>query len=316
MTIYAAGVVPWRETKSGIEVLLVHREYYNDWGFPKGKQDPGELLPETAVRELKEEAGLSVKLGRKLDIIRYQVGDQDKEVHFWASKVKDKAIKKQKFEANAEIAKCEWVKAEQALELLTYEHDQNLLKLCLQLHKEKELETRAVIILRHAKATLRSDWKGEEAKRPLLPEGVAQAKRLVNLLAAYGPKELVTSPWKRCHDTIEPYAKKTKRTLVERGQLTELSSKRRPLSTKKVVASLLGDSNSGLICTHRPALPNVLEPLASAASKDLRKHIMEATALKPGDFIVLRLTLGSKPKVASAELCDWTSRLEETQSTS
>jgi 8-oxo-dGTP diphosphatase len=303
VTIYAAGVVPWRETKSGIEVLLVHREYYNDWGFPKGKQDPGELLPETAVRELREEAGLSVKLGRKLDIIRYQVGDQDKEVHFWASKVKDKAIKKQKFEANAEIAKCEWVRAEQALELLTYEHDKNLLQLCLTLHKEKELETRAVIILRHAKATLRADWKGEEAKRPLLPEGVAQAKRLVNILAAYGPKELVTSPWKRCHDTIAPYAKKTQRTLVERGQLTELSNKRRPLSTKKVVASLLGESNSGLICTHRPALPSVLEPLANSADKELKAHIKEAAGLKPGDFIVLRLTIGSKPKVVSAEWC-------------
>lgn len=316
MTIYAAGVVPWRETKSGIEVLLVHREYYNDWGFPKGKQDPGELLPETAVRELKEEAGLSVKLGRKLDIIRYQVGDQDKEVHFWASKVKDKAIKKQKFEANAEIAKCEWIKADHALELLTYEHDKNLLQLCLSLHKDNELETRAVIILRHAKATLRSDWKGEEAKRPLLPEGVTQAKRLVNLLAAYGPKELVTSPWKRCHDTISPYAKKSKRTLVERGQLTELSNKRRPLSTKKVVASLLGDSNSGLICTHRPALPSVLEPLAKSAETELQTHIMEAAGLKPGDFIVLRLSVGQKPKVLSAEWCNWTSQLEETQTSS
>ena len=303
MTIYAAGVVPWRETKSGIEVLLVHREYYNDWGFPKGKQDPGELLPETAVRELKEEAGISVKLGRKLDIIRYQVGDEDKEVHYWASKVKEKAIKKQKFEANSEIAKCEWVSAEKALELMTYEHDRNLLQLCLKLYKDKELETRAVIILRHAKATLRSDWKGEEAKRPLLSEGVAHSQRLVSLLAAYGPKQLVTSPWKRCHDTISPYAKHTKRKLVERGQLTELSSKRRPLSTKKVVSSLLGDSNSGLICTHRPALPNVLEPLANAASKELKKHIMEATALKPGDFIVLRLTVGAKPKVVSAEWC-------------
>lgn len=303
MTIYAAGVVPWRESKSGIEVLLVHREYYNDWGFPKGKQDPGELLPETAVRELKEEAGISVKLGRKLDIIRYQVGDEDKEVHFWASKVKDKAAKKQKFQANAEIAKCEWVSAEKALELLTYEHDRNLLNLCLSLHKDKELETRAVIVLRHAKATLRSDWKGEEAKRPLLPDGELQAKRLINLIAAYGPKELVTSPWKRCHDTIAPYAKKAKRTLVERGQLTELSSKKRPLSTKKVVASLLGESSSGLICTHRPALPNVLQPLAQAADPDLKKHIMEATALNPGDFVIVRLAMTSKPKVVSLEWC-------------
>lgn len=303
MTIYAAGVVPWREAGNSIEVLLVHRENYNDWGFPKGKQDPGELLPETAVRELKEEASVSVKLGRKLDIIRYTVGTEDKEVHYWASKVKPKAAKKQKFVANDEIAKCEWVTAEKAAELLTYEHDQNLLKLCVELHKAKELETRAIIILRHAKATLRSDWKGEEAKRPLLPEGKLQAKRLVNVLAAYGPKQLVTSPWTRCWDTIAPYAKKTKRTLIERGQLTELSNKRRPISTKKVVDALLGKSKSGLICTHRPALPSVLEPLAAAANKDLKKHIMEATALKPGDFIVLRLSLGAKPKVVSAEWC-------------
>ncbi|MEY4961435.1 MAG: hypothetical protein RLZZ249_132 [Actinomycetota bacterium] len=314
MTIYAAGVVPWREAGDSIEVLLVHRENYNDWGFPKGKQDPGELLPETAVRELKEEASVSVKLGRKLDIIRYQVGTEDKEVHYWAAKVKPKAAKKQKFVANDEIAKCEWIPAEKAAGLLTYEHDQNLLKLCLELHKAKELETRAIIILRHAKATLRSDWKGEEAKRPLLPEGELQAKRLVNLLAAYGPKQLVTSPWKRCWDTIAPYAKNTKRTLVERGQLTELSNKRRPISTKKVVDALLGKSKSGLICTHRPALPSVLEPLAAAASKDLKKHIMEATALKPGDFMVLRLTLGSKPKVVGAEWCTGISELAESQS--
>lgn len=314
MTIFAAGVVPWRETKSGLEVLVVHRENYNDWGFPKGKQDPGEVLPETAVRELKEEAGISIRLGRKLDIVRYQVGSEDKEVHYWAAKVSQKAAKKQKFQANEEIAKCEWVSATKAQELLTYEHDRNLLRLCMELHKAKELETRAIIILRHAKATLRSDWKGEEAKRPLLPEGEIQAKRLVNLLAAYGPKQLVTSPWKRCHDTIAPYAKKAKRTLVERGQLTELANKRRPLSTKKVVGALLGESKSGLICTHRPALPSVLEPLANAANKDLKKHILEASALKPGDFIVLRLTLSSKPKVVSAEWCLGISELFETQS--
>jgi 8-oxo-dGTP pyrophosphatase MutT (NUDIX family) len=51
-------VLCWRETKGGIEVALVHRAKYNDWGFAKGKQDPGELLPETAVREVLEETGL------------------------------------------------------------------------------------------------------------------------------------------------------------------------------------------------------------------------------------------------------------------
>jgi 8-oxo-dGTP diphosphatase len=126
---------------------------------------------------------------------------------------------------------------------------------------------------------------------------------LIPILAAYGPKVLVTSPWKRCHDTVAPYAKWAKKTLVERGQLTELSTKRRPLSTKKVVEQLLGDSKSGLICTHRPALPQVLEPLASSASKDLKAMILEATSLRPGDFVVLRLTLGAKAKVVGVEPC-------------
>lgn len=303
MTIYAAGIICWREKGSDIEVLLVHREYYNDWSFPKGKQDPGELLPETAVREVHEEAGLKVKLGRKLSIIRYQVGDQDKEVHYWASKVRSKSTKKQNFKANEEIAKIEWLTAKKALSLLSYDHDRQLLLQALELHSKKELETRALIVLRHAKATQRSDWKGEEAKRPLLPEGTQQAKSLVPILAAYGPKVLITSPWKRCHDTIAPYAKWAKKTLVERGQLTERSSKRSPLSTKKVVQQLLGESKSGLICTHRPALPNVLEPLASSSSKDLQSLVLDAVSLKPGDFVVLRLTVGAKPKVVGVEHC-------------
>jgi 8-oxo-dGTP diphosphatase len=126
---------------------------------------------------------------------------------------------------------------------------------------------------------------------------------LIPILAAYGPKVLVTSPWKRCHDTVAPYAKWAKKTLVERGQLTELSTKRKPLSTKKVVEQLLGDSKSGLICTHRPALPSVLEPLAASASKDLKSIVLDAASLHPGDFIVLRLTLGSKPRVIGAEHC-------------
>lgn len=304
MTIYAAGVLCWRERESEVEVLLVHREYYNDWSFPKGKQDPGELLPQTAVREVLEEVGLRVKLGRKLSIIRYQVGDQDKEVHYWASKLKDKASKLKSFESNAEIAKAEWVTTKKALTLLSYDHDRQLLLQALELHSKKELETRALIVLRHAKATPRSDWKGEEAKRPLLPEGVVHSKALVPILSAYGPKVLITSPWKRCHDTISPYAKQSKKKLVERGQLTERSNKRRPVSTKKVVEYLLGASKSGLICTHRPALPSVLEPLASSASKELKPLILEAAGLRPGDFSVIRLSMGSKPRALAVEHCE------------
>ncbi len=304
MTIYAAGIVCWREQNGKLEVALVHREQYKDWGFPKGKLDPGEQLPQTAVREVLEEAGFKVHLGRKLGVISYQVGEGlDKEVHYWASKVTAKAIAKQKFSPNQEIAKVEWIAAKEALQLLSYEHDKNLMEQVIQLHKAKELETRALIILRHAKATLRSDWKGEEAKRPLLSEGKKQAKALVPLIAPYGPKRLITSPWVRCHDTIAPYAETRKQKLIERHQLTELGNKKRPARTQDVVKDLLGTSKSGLICSHRPALPSILAPFATMAPKDLRKEIEAGSTLSPAEFLVLRITLSSKPKVVGVERC-------------
>lgn len=304
MTIYAAGVVCWREEKGKLLVALVHREKYQDWGFPKGKLDPGETLAITAVREVLEEAGLKIKLGRKLKVISYEVnGGEQKDVHYWASKISDKVLNKQKFTPNQEIANVEWIDAKDALTLLSYEHDRELMQDVIQLHKKKELETRALIVLRHAKATLRTDWKGEEAKRPLLPEGSKQAKALIPLLAAYGPKRLITSPWTRCFDTVAPYAKAMKKTLIERHQLTELGNAKKPARTLDVVMDMLGTSKTGLVCSHRPALPSVLKPFAAISSKELAEEVLAGSTLAPAEFLVLRLSTAGKLRVLGVERC-------------
>lgn len=302
MTIYAAGVVCWREQKGKLEVLLVHREKYQDWSFPKGKQDSGESLPETAVREVLEETGIKLRLGRKISVIRYTLSNnEDKEVHYWASKLKAKAIKKSEFAPNEEISKLKWLSAVDAIQKLSYQHDQELLQEVIGLHKNRELETRALIILRHAKATPRADWKGPEAKRPLLPEGKQQAKRLVNLLNCYGPKRLVTSPWARCEQTINPYAKAMKKTIIQRSQLTELTSTLSPRKTIHAVESLFDSTKSALICSHRPALPTITKTLATKAASDVKDQLLAATTLEPAEFIVLRLTMGTRPKFVAIE---------------
>lgn len=303
MTIYAAGAVCWREKDGQLLVALVHREKYRDWGFPKGKQDPGEELPTTAVREVVEEAGLKIKLGRKLSTIHYQVGSgEDKEVHYWAAKVKPKAISKQAFSPNEEIAKVEWVEASMALGLLSYDHDREVLQQAIDLHRIGELETRALIVLRHATATPRLDWDGEEAKRPLLPFGKQEAKKLVPLLTAFGPKKIITSPWSRCLDTVTPYAKKSGKAIIKRIQLTELANAKKPNRTLDVVFDLVGSSKTGLICSHRPALPSVLKPLAKMAhDSEIANQVAGASNLKPGEFAVVRLTLSKKPRVVSVE---------------
>ena len=60
----AAGILLYRQTDRGLEVLLVHPSgNYNrqaPWSIPKGLPDPDEELEETARRETREEAGLDV----------------------------------------------------------------------------------------------------------------------------------------------------------------------------------------------------------------------------------------------------------------
>ena len=302
MTIFAAGVVCWRDQKGKLEVLLVNRAKYNDWSFPKGKQDPRESLAETAVREMLEETGISLRLGRKLSSAQYKVSNGEKKiVEYWASKIKARAWKKTDFSPNEEISKLKWFGVDDSAEKLTYEHDVELLQEVSALYKKNELETRALILLRHAKATARTNWSGAEAKRPLLPEGKQQSKKLVRLLSAFGPKLLITSPWTRCEHTVLPYATATNQTLIYRSQLTELTSALSPRKTIKVVEDLFEAKKSALICTHRPALPTILKTLASRANPEVRDAIASAADLSPAEFLVLRLTLGPKPKFVGFE---------------
>jgi 8-oxo-dGTP diphosphatase len=81
--IRAAGGLLWRETAQGLEILLVHRERYDDWSLPKGKLKKGERWEAAAVREIVEETRLSVQMGEFAGMTFYHVGDQPKVVLFW-----------------------------------------------------------------------------------------------------------------------------------------------------------------------------------------------------------------------------------------
>ncbi len=73
---------------TGVEVVLVHRPAYDDWAFPKGKLEPGETDEQAAVREVREETGLSCRLGIELPSTTYADGQgRPKLVRYWSMTV-------------------------------------------------------------------------------------------------------------------------------------------------------------------------------------------------------------------------------------
>src|SRR6266567_6785470 len=107
--IKAAGGVAWRPGPDGEpEILLVHRTKYDDWSLPKGKTEPDEPLPVTAVREVLEEGGARLALGRRLVSVRYNVSGRPKRVHYWAARVlsvDERAV------PNSEVDEVTWLPA-------------------------------------------------------------------------------------------------------------------------------------------------------------------------------------------------------------
>ena len=111
--VVAAGAVVVRRTNGG-EVLVVHRPKYDDWAWPKGKQDPGEHVTATAVREVLEETGVEIRLGRPLPRQLYLVsGGRAKHVHYWTGlAMGDTDVSA--YAANSEIDQVAWFALAQA----------------------------------------------------------------------------------------------------------------------------------------------------------------------------------------------------------
>jgi 8-oxo-dGTP diphosphatase len=122
--VKAAGGVVWRRGAGGIEVAVVHRPHRGDWSLPKGKLDPGETWEEAALREVEEEIGLRCKLGRELSPTSYR--DQKsraKVVRYWLMEPESG-----EFEPNREVDEIRWLNPAAAADLLTYEHDKQLVR--------------------------------------------------------------------------------------------------------------------------------------------------------------------------------------------
>ena len=290
MIVVAAGALLWRWEKGVLKVLVIHRARYDDWSWPKGKLDRGESVPEAAIREIREETGLRVSLGVKLNEIEYKIEQGNRKVvHYWAAQVTDKAIAQQNFVPDEEVSSLEWLTVPEAKKRLTYKYDIEPLKLLQGLADTNHLETKPLIVLRHAKATPRSDWSNGESTRPLLPLGRIQAAILTNILAAYAPKTVLTSRWLRCTDTVAPFISNNQVRLVKRSLLSERGAKLSPIRTSKLVRKFARRNGGVVICSHRPALPTILDAISVYGDEEQQEQLKLAQSMKPGELYIIHL---------------------------
>lgn len=77
------------------------------------------------------------------------------------------------------------------------------------------------VLLRHASAGDREDWYGPDLLRPLDSRGRRQAAELVELLRPYGLRRILSSPYVRCLETVEPLGAALGLPVEEDERLTE-----------------------------------------------------------------------------------------------
>lgn len=289
--VYAAGAIVWRLIDGKLRVLLIHRTKYRDVTLPKGKVDPGEMLAETAVREVREETGIRVALGVPVGVSRYWMRPKrQKVVHYWAAEATDDAIRASSFVPNQEIAAVEWVSVKKARSRLSYPVDVEILDSFAQLVDDGVLHTFPLIALRHAKAVSRSEWEGADAERPLTEKGLRQAKAITAPLRAFGVRRIVTSDAVRCRQTVAPLEKKLGRAARVTEKISQDAWENDLEDIRSVVGRRVRARKPAVLCSHGPVLPRILTEMALATGTVHGSYVSSASALNVAAFSVVHLS--------------------------
>jgi 8-oxo-(d)GTP phosphatase len=240
----------FRPGPGGVEVLVVHRPRYDDWSLPKGKDDPGESSEEAAVREVEEETGYRCRVVAPAGQVIYQTSlGQTKQVRFFAMRPLDFSG----FAPNPEVDDVRWVDVASAHDLLSYEFDRALVS---DADFDALARTGTIYLIRHAAAGNRSAWNGDDRMRPLSRKGERQALALAQSLAPQGIEKLLSSPYLRCVQTVEPLAATTGLAIEEHEALVEGADVRDGVSLLEGLAG-----TNSVLSSHGDVIPNLLDHL-------------------------------------------------------
>ena len=244
VVIRAGGGVVRRPEPDGPKVALVHRPRYDDWTLPKGKAVKGEADDASALREVLEETGLRCELGPEVASVHYRDHyDRPKVVRYWLMYPSAGA-----FIPNDEVDRLRWVRPDEAIGLLTYGHDRDVIRRATAFD-------RPLYLVRHAKAGDRERWTEDDRLRPLTAKGRRQGEDLVTLFQDRAVDRVLSSPAVRCVQTVRPLAL-ARRLPVEETDLLAEGAQLGP------AMSLLRDlPGAAVLCGHGDLIPAVVEHL-------------------------------------------------------
>ena len=151
-----------------------------------------------------------------------------------------------------------------------------------------------LFLVRHAKAGKRSEWKDDDSIRPLDEKGWAQANAIGVRIAALSPTSLVSSPFLRCSQTLEPLATLTGLSVRTDERLAE------GIDFLHCVKWLSTLSEGTVACSHGDVIPPVIEALERRGMqvegmRDSRKASVWVLE-REGDVFV-RGTVWDPPKI-------------------
>lgn len=123
----SCGALVVRKNGESYDLVLLRHRFGGHWSFPKGHVEAGENEQQTALREVREETGLTIRL---LDGFRESVeyfpkpGVKKQVVYFLGEALGDKLVRQEE-----EISELKWASIAEADGLVTFANDKRLIRL-------------------------------------------------------------------------------------------------------------------------------------------------------------------------------------------